>query len=125
MLNSRPLSAQILSGTALRKHPRLCWLLVPSNTVSGKHPTCNKFSICCTPWRLHKPTFCLSCQCRWPYYDLCRQQVLLVPNFAYDDRFGWTLPTNLTRSAALTDMQRQEAAPTSNDPNKLPADLIQ
>lgn len=45
-------------------------------------------------------------------------------NLAYDDRFGWSLPPNITRSAALADMQRQEAAP-STDPAKLPAGLIQ
>lgn len=58
--------------------------------------------------------------------------MLLLSNFAYNDRFGWTLPPNLTRSAALAAMQQQQdaAAAASNstpytNATQLPVDLVQ
>lgn len=68
--------------------------------------------------------------CRWPSYSLCMQQVLLLPDFAYNDSFGWTLPQNLTRPDALQLMQSaaQDNQATNSTPEqqqKLPNDLVQ
>lgn len=52
--------------------------------------------------------------------------MLLLKNVSYDDRFGWTLPPGTKRSTAIQAMQQQAAsAQASNDPTRLPADLIQ
>jgi len=59
------------------------------------------------------------------------QQVLLLPDFAYNDRFGWTLPQNLTRPDALQLMQpaAQDNQATNSTPEQqqqqLPKDLVQ
>lgn len=62
------------------------------------------------------------------------QKALLLSNFAYDDRFGWTLPPNLTRSEALEAMRQQQEADAaaasssstaSNASKKLPSALVQ
>lgn len=58
---------------------------------------------------------------------LCRQQVLLLHDFAYEDRFAWSLPPKLTRPAAKA---VQAAAtnttntPTDEDPKALPEALV-
>jgi hypothetical protein len=70
--------------------------------------------------------------CSWPNYELCQQQALLLINYAYSDRFSWTLPSDLSRSDALGAMHQadtaagQTLAPTAaQDRRKLPNDLIQ
>lgn len=75
---------------------------------------------------------CALSVCSWPNYVLCQQQALLLLDFAYEDRFGWTLPVNITRPESLSLMDQQIAAgqaanattAAAEDPRKLPADLI-
>jgi hypothetical protein len=57
--------------------------------------------------------------------------VLLLPDFAYLDRFAWTLPPNLPRSEAIDGIKQELAAADQNpgngssqNPNRLPKDLI-
>jgi hypothetical protein len=67
---------------------------------------------------------------RWPSSQLCQQQALLLQDFAYNDRFAWTLPSNLSRSDAIEAIQEELAAQqnpangSAQNPNRLPSDLI-
>lgn len=66
--------------------------------------------------------------CSWPGTVLCRQQVLLLHDFAYEDRFAWSLPPKLTRPAAKA-VHFAATANTTNtsadgDSKVLPAALV-
>jgi hypothetical protein len=69
--------------------------------------------------------------CRWPRHQFCDQQVLLLVDYAYRDRFAWSRPLNTTPAAPnspgqLPDSvngstQQQEAQPEQ----QLPPALVQ
>jgi len=63
--------------------------------------------------------------CRWPQHRYCQQQVLLLSDFAYSDRFSWTLPTNTTRAAALAATAAHSQSNTTTQQGYLPPALLQ
>lgn len=58
--------------------------------------------------------------CRWPQHQFCDQQVLLLVDYAYNDRFAWSrssATSNQTDSVNATDKGQQQ--------QQLPEALVQ
>jgi hypothetical protein len=59
-------------------------------------------------------------------YELCKRPVLLLHDYAYSDRFGWGLPSEVTRSAALAANPAAAInSSSSNATHQLPSQLQQ